>query len=536
MRATLLFYNGPVLTGNGDANALAVANSTILAVGQADDLLDLAGPQTKVVDLGGRALLPGFNDAHIHLWKVAMLLRQVDVRPAAAPSIEAIVQAYATRAAGTPPGAWIEGRGFQESLLAERRSPTRYDLDRAAPDHPAFVTRTCGHIIVANSRALAAAGITRETPDPPGGEIDRDEHGEPTGILRERAMTLIRQVAPPPPQPLLQGALVEAAEQQLRLGITSVCDPGVDEYVLDAYLALERARALPIRVDLMALRFTPDGRRAELPTPFARDRLKLDTVKFFADGGLSGATAALSLPYRNQPAGSYGILYHEPEAFAEEVWRVHEAGLRVATHAIGDRTIEMVLDAYEAASSTEPGPPVKPLSPAGDRRHRIEHFGLPTTAHIVRAARLGVVVVPQPVFIHSLGRSFLTSLPETMLPQLYPLRALLDAGCTVALSSDAPVVPDNNPLLGLRAAADRTSADGVPISPQQAVSVTEALPLFSRGGALAEGQADRKGSLTPGQLADLCILSADPRAVPIEQLAELRVEITVLGGRIVYAA
>lgn len=540
MRPTLLFYNGPVLTPNGTVTALAVANDTILGVGPAEDLLDLVGPETKVVDLGGRALLPGFNDAHIHLWKVAMLLRQVDVRPAAAPGIEAIIGAFAARAAEMPPGEWIEGRGFQESLLAEGRSPTRHDLDRAVPNHPAFVTRTCGHIIVANSRALALAGITRDTPNPPGGEIDRDEHGEPTGILRETAMTLIRRVAPPPRQSVLQEALVEAAEQQLRLGITSVCDPGVDEYVLDAYLALERAGRLPIRVDVMALRFTPDGRHAELPTPFARDRLKLDTVKFFADGGLSGATAALSLPYRNQPPGSYGILYHEPDAFAEEVWRVHEAGLRVATHAIGDRTIEVVLDAYEAArereSSAQAGPAPRPRGVRTDRRHRIEHFGLPTEAHIRRAARLGIVLVPQPVFIHSLGRSFLSYLPEPMFPQLYPLRALLDAGCTVALSSDAPVVPDNNPLLALRAAADRLSADGVPISPEQAVSVSEALPLFSQGGAFAEGQERHKGSLAPGQLADLCVLSADPRAVPVERLTELRVEMTVLGGRIIYEA
>lgn len=538
MHPTLLFHNGPVLTANGTATALAVRNDTIVAVGPADDLLDLVSPETKVVDLGGRALLPGFNDAHIHLWKVAMLLRQVDARPAAAPSIEAIVQAYAARAAETPPGEWIEGRGFQESLLAEGRSPTRHDLDRATTNHPAFVTRTCGHIIVANSLALAAAGITRDTPNPPGGEIDRDEHGAPTGILRETAMTLIRQVAPRPSQSVLQEALVEAAEQQLRLGITSVCDPGVDEYVLDAYLALERAGRLPIRVDVMALRFTPDGRRAELPTPFARDRLKLDTVKFFADGGLSGATAALSLPYRNQPPGSAGILYHEPDAFATEMWRVHEAGLRVATHAIGDRTIEMVLDAYEAAASrdflVQPGPAARPRPPQSVPRHRIEHFGLPTPEQIERAARLGIVLVPQPVFIHSLGRSFLTYVPEAMLPQLYPLRALLDAGCTVALSSDAPVVPDTNPLLGLRAAADRLSADGVPIAPGQAVPVAEALPLFSRGGAIAEGREHRKGTLAPDQLADLCVLSADPRTVPVEQLTGLRVEMTVLGGQVVY--
>ena len=528
MHPTLLFHNGPILTPDGVAGALAVRDGIIQATGPAEDLLDLAGPETRVVDLGGRALLPGFNDAHIHLWKVAMLLRQVDVRPAVAPSIEAIVAAFAARAAETPPGEWIEGRGFQESLLAERRWPTRHDLDRAAPGHPLFVTRTCGHIIVANSRALEAAGITRDTPDPAGGEIDRDEHGEPTGILRETAMTLIRRVAPPPRQSLLQEALVEAARRQLQLGITSVCDPGVDEYVLDAYLALEREERLPIRVDLMALRFTPDGRRAELPTPFVRDRLKLDTIKFFADGGLSGATAAVSLPYRNRPAESYGILYHEPDEFAWEVRQVHEAGLRVATHAIGDRAIEMVLDAYEAAYASD--------SAATRQRHRIEHFGLPTPAQIQRAARLGVVVVPQPVFMHSLGRSFLTYLPEAMFPRLYPLRAFLDAGCRVALSSDAPVVPDNNPLLGLRAAADRTSADGVAISPEQGVGVAEALPLFSLGGAVAEGQEQRKGSLATGRLADLCVLSADPRAVPLDRLAELRVEMTVLGGEIVYEA
>lgn len=523
--ASLLFHNGPVLAPDGDADCLAVADDQILAVGRGGDLMPLIGPETRVVDLGGRALLPGFNDAHIHLWKVAMLRRQVDAQFAAAPTLAHIVRAYAARAAETPPGDWIEGRGVQESLLPEGRLPTRHDLDRAAPDHPAFLTRTCGHIIIANSRALAAAGITRETPNPPGGEIDRDEAGEPTGILRETAMTLIRRVAPPPPQETLQAALVAECERQLSLGITSVCDPGVDEYVLDGYLALERAGRLPLRVDAMALRFTPDGRRAELPTPFARPFLKLDTVKFFADGGLSGATAALSLPYRNQPPGSYGIFYHEPEEFTEEVWRVHSAGLRVATHAIGDRTIEMVLDSYAAVLAREP---------RDDHRHRIEHFGLPTRAQIARAAALGVVLVPQPIFIHSLGRSFLRYVPEPMLDQLYPLRDLLDAGCHVALSSDAPVVPDNDPLLGLRAAADRTTADGVAIRPAQAVPVAEALPLFSAGGAFAEGQEALKGTLAPGQWADLCILSADPRAGPVEALTEIEVSMTVVGGQVVF--
>lgn len=522
--ADIVFRNGRLWTGlyeRTDATALAVTGDHIVAVGGDDDVLNLRTANTRVIDLGGGTLLPGFVDAHAHIWKIGHLLTTLlDVRPVSSlAELGGRVRAHAAR---LPAGAWLYGRGYNEARFADGRGPTRHDLDAVVADRPVVLMRTCAHIIACNSRALAVAGITKDTPTPPGGEILRDGAGEPTGVLSERAMGLVLQRMPAPTADEYAGMITAALAHQLSRGITSTNDAGVASELLDTYRRLDGDGHLPARVNVMALRVV-DGIGA-VPLPSRRhvtDRLRIDTVKFFADGGLSGATAALSVPYRH--ADTRGVLRMHEEEFLALAREAHNAGWRIATHAIGDLAIDQVLRVY-AALGTAP------------IRHRIEHFGLPTDEQLARAARRGIIAVPQTIFIRALGRNFRQYLPDVLLPRAYPVRAMLDAGLTVALSSDAPVVENDSPLAGLEAALTRTDAEGHVIAGDQAISLDEALDAYTRGGAIASGDEDRRGRLEAGLQADLTVLSGDIRSTPPEALTSLSVTQTWVGGRLAYSA
>jgi predicted amidohydrolase YtcJ len=523
--AELVIQNGTIHTlvpGAPTAEAVAVRSGKILAVGSLEEIENLTHANTRRIDLAGRTLIPGFNDAHLHLWKVGLLLTtMLDTRIAQTPTIPAIVAAFRERAAYTPAGTWITGRGYHESHLPERRHPTRYELDAASTAHPLHLIHTSAHAAVVNSKALELAGITRDTPNPPGGEIVRDEHGEPTGLLLETAMNRISAIQPPPTAQEFEDAVLAAAKYCLRYGITSITEAGVAPDQVEIYRALKADKRLPIRANVMALRYKSDGSKVPLPERHESEWLRIDTVKLFADGGLSSATAAISENYRHAP--SKGLARYSDEQMKALIWDIHRAGLRAAVHAIGDVAITQVLDAIEFASSRL----------ASRLQHRIEHFGLPSAEHL-RRARYRVSVVPQTVFIHALGDSFLSYVPEALSGQVYPLRAMIDAGLTIALSSDAPVVPDLNPLIGLKAAADRLTESGAAVLPGQAAGIEETLPLYTLGGAVVAGEETIKGTIAPGKLADFAVLSGDPLRAPTSRLADLRIEMTVLNGQIVY--
>lgn len=525
--AELVIQNGTIHTlvkGAPTAEAVAVRAGKILAVGSLEEIENLTHANTRRIDLAGRTLIPGFNDAHLHLWKVGMLLTSmIDTRPANTPDIPSIIAAFRNRAAQTPAGDWITGRGYHENTLREGRHPTRYDLDTASADHPLHLIHTSAHAAVVNSKALALAGITRDTPNPTGGEIVRDEHGEPTGLLLETAMNRISAIQPPPTPAEFEEAVLAAARHCLRLGITSITEAGVSPEQLDVYRALKTDKRLPIRANVMALRYRSDGTKAPLPERHESEWLRIDTVKLFADGGLSSATAAISVPYQHAP--TTGLARYTDEQMKALIWDIHRAGLRAAVHAIGDVAITQVLNAIEFASSRL----------ASRLQHRIEHFGLPSAEHIQRA-RYRVSVVPQTVFIHALGDSFLKYVPYPLSGQVYPLRAMIDGGLMVALSSDAPVVPDLNPLLGLKAAADRLSESGAEVLPEQSALIDETLPLYTLGGAQVAGEEMLKGTIAPGKVADFAVLSGDPLRAPVARLTDLRVEQTILNGQVVHEA
>ena len=518
--AALTFENGHLLTqepSRPTAVAMAVRDGKIVGVGPVAEMRSLAGPGAGRVDLGGRTMIPGFNDAHAHLWKIGHLLTtMVDLRRTRALADMAPLLRAAHLRLG--PAAWLLGRGYNEANLAEGRAPLRADLDAVVPDRPVVMTRTCGHSYAANSAALARAGITRDTADPAGGLIGRDAHGEPTGLLHETAMGLINRHLPPSTRDDFAAMITAATRHQLTLGITSTNDAGVNPELLAVYRWMDREQLLPSRVNVMALRAVDGVGVVPLPERHRSDRLRVDTVKFLADGGLSGATAALSMEYRHAP--TRGVLRFEREELLALAREAHDAGWRVATHAIGDVTIDQVLDVYAALGR-------------GPMRHRIEHFGLPSAAQLARAAALGVIASPQTVFLHELGKNFRAYIPDALFARTYPVRAMLDAGVTVALSSDAPVVENDNPLQGMRSAIDRADGDGRAILPEQSITAAEALYAYTMGGAIASGDADNRGSLAVGKWADVAILSGDPLATPVHDLTNLRVEATWLGGSLV---
>jgi hypothetical protein len=520
-----LFYNGTLLTQDPAlprAEALAVKGGRIQAVGARGDVEHLAGPETERIDLEGRTLVPGFNDSHVHVWKVGQLLTGIlDLR--ATKSLEELKASVRRRDHELPDGAWLLGRGYNEQFLAEGRQPTRWDLDVAAPHRPVALTRTCGHMIVGNSRALALAGVGRATADPAGGVVERDASGEPTGLVKENAMGLLKAVIPEPNVSEYAEMVLAAGNEQLSKGITSASEAGATPVLLEAYRVLDREGKLPHRFHVMAMRLSEESARP-LPVPerHVSDCLRLDSVKLFADGGLSGATAALHGTYRHQAVHGLARLT-EDEIFSLGL-EAQRAGFRVCTHAIGDAAIDAVLAAYER------------LHERGGRGNRLEHFGLPDSTQIERARRIGAMAAPQTVFLHALGVNFRRYLNDDYLARTYPIRSMLEGGLTVALGSDAPVVPDDRPLLGIQAAVTRKDREGVPIAPGEAIPVESALYAYTMGGAIASGDEANRGSLTPGKWADFAVLDRNPCDVEVDGISNVSVIGTWVSGRAVFEA
>lgn len=517
----LILHRGAVLTQSATmprAEAIAVAKGRIVAVGTDAEVTPLASARTAQVDLGGATVVPGLIDAHAHIWKIGHLLTtMVDLRRVRS---LAELESKLRDASGTlPPESWLLGRGYNEANLAERRAPDRALLDRAAPGRPVVLTRTCGHVYAVNSMALTRCGVTRDTAAPTGGVIARDAAGEPTGLLHETALGLVDAHLPPPSRDDYAAMISAAMKHQLTLGITSTSDAGVSPALLDVYRRMDAKRTLPSRVNVMALRKVDGVGTVPLGPMTASDRLRIDTVKFLADGGLSGATAALSVPYRH--AATRGVLRFEDEDLLALAGEAHRAGWRIAMHAIGDVAIDQVLRVYQALGR-------------GPKRHRIEHLGLPSAAQLECACALGVIAVPQSVFLHELGRNFRSALPQEFLPRTYPIRDMLAAGLTVALSSDAPVVEDDSVFRGIQSAVDRLDDSGVAIAAEQGIGAAEALFAYTMGGAIASGDESNRGSIEPGKWADFAVLSGDPLNTDTSALAQITVTQTWLGGRLVF--
>lgn len=459
------------------------------------------GPATRVIDLEGRVVLPGLVDAHLHLASLGMSLETLDLRGVG--SIEELKEKIRRAASTRGGGEWILGRGWDQENFKERRMPTRWDLDEAAPHHPVLIVRVCGHLAVANTRALQMAGVTDETPDPPGGVIER-RNGSITGVLKEAAVGLVAGAVPSSP-----GARARQIQRAMRalasVGVTTVCAMSIDETELEALGLIERPL---IRVRAYV---TPDLMAAK--PRFSSELLEVRGVKIFLDGSFGARTAALREPYSDDP-GNRGMLQYSDEELLRLLNQAAEAGVEVAAHAIGDAALEQLV---ETLRRLDEGP-----------RVRVEHCSLAPPELVAELASLDVGVSIQPRFVIS-DWWIVDRLGERS-RWVYPFKTMLNAGLTVASSSDAPVEPFS-PWEGLYAAVTRGRWEGVrlaSLTPGEALTNSEALLTYTHMAATLLGED--VGVLRPGGPADFIVVDADPLSLPARRLREVRVLETYVGG------
>ncbi len=521
----VLFEGGRIYTGDPQhpwATALAAWAGRVIAVGDRGDLR-ASFPGYRRVDLHGSTVLPGFTDSHIHLASFGLSLRRVNLRSSR--SLQEAVAAVAEAVTAATPGEWIQGGGWDKNLWPEGRFPCRGDLDGASGGHPVALHSKDGHAVWVNSAALARAGITRATPDPPGGVIVRDPStGEPTGLLLEEAVQLIAQRIPPPSAELLEQAILDATRAAHEAGITGVhVMEGVD--VLAALQRIRERGALHLRVVMMIPEDALDAAIAlGIRSGFGDPTLRIGGVKIFADGALGSQTASMLRPYDGQP-GNYGVEVKTRHQLEDLVTRAASHGIAVAVHAIGDRANRNVLDAMEAARRLGPW----------DLRHRIEHVQVLHPDDLPRLARLGVVASMQPIHCVQ-DRDVAERYWGARCRYAYAFRSLLRCGTHLAFGSDAPV-ETLSVLEGIHAAVTRRRR-GDPASlawyPEECLTVEEAVGAYTAGPAYAAGEEGLTGKLAPGFLADFVALSQDPFAVEAERIPDLRVVLTVVGGEVVY--
>ncbi|WP_425058326.1 N-substituted formamide deformylase [Sporomusa carbonis] len=530
----LVVINARIWTGEPSlpyAQALAIKADTITAVGSNDEIRLIQGKNTKVLDAAGHLVLPGFIDNHTHLMVGGFQLLSLDLREVK--SKEEFIQTITARAANTPSGCWITGGGWNNDQWAQAQTPVKEWIDRFTPHIPVFVSRSDLHIGFANSAALSLAGINRFTGDPAGGAIERDPYtGEPTGILKDNAIKLVQQCIPTPTQQQYDKALAAAMQHAARLGVTSVQDITAwsDWNDWETFRRFQQQQQLTLRIYARTQITEWKKQLALVDAGFCNDAwLRLGGVKGFVDGSLGSGTALMFEPYDDAP-GTNGLLADQmlPEGIMRErIAAADKAGLPVSIHAIGDKANHLLLDIFEAVIK-ENGP--------RDRRFRIEHAQHLLPGDIARLARLGILASVQPGHVYEDGCWAKSRIGSRRCQMAYAFRSLLDAGVAVSFGTDWPVVP-LNPFLGIYAAVTRQTQDGRHPAgwvPGQKLSVIESLRAYTSGSAYAEFSETTKGTLRPGKLADLILVSQDILTVQPEDIPKTRVLWTIAGGKIVY--
>ena len=514
--------NGRIWTGDGFVSSVTIEGNRIVAVD------DTAAHHGTTIDLRGRLAVPGFIDNHTHFIRGGLELSRVRLRDAATP--EELAERIGAQAKKLGAGQWITGGAWDEQHWTPYRMPDRALIDAATPENPVFVGRADMHMALANTLALRLAGITSETPDPPGGTIVRDANGEPNGLLKDTAMALLSAVVPPPSIEERMTAARAGLAEAARWGVTSFCDMGMSAEAFDdlrAYARLDREGALTSRVNL----YTPirDYERLKhlgIEKRFGSPRLRIGGLKGFSDGSLGSSTAAFFDPFADEPC-SCGLVMEEMENGAMARWvadaDAHE--LQIALHAIGDRANDQVLSLFESFPN------------ARERRFRIEHAQHLNADLIARFARSGVIASMQPHHAIDDGRWAERKIGPERAKGTYAIRSLLDAGAIVTFGSDWTVAP-LNPLKGIYAAVTRRTLDGRHPNgwiPEQKITVEEALRCYTINNAWALFAEHELGRIAPGMLADIAVLSEDLFTIPPEQIADVLVDLTILDGTIVYA-
>lgn len=530
-QADMIFFNGSVLTvdrRNAVVSAVAVKDNKIIYTGSDEETMKYAEEGTRRIDLKGRSLTPGFIDSHLHTAVLGANSIAIDCRSPGISSIGDIKALIRKAAETTPKGQWIRGWGYDHSKLAEKRHPNRYDLDEAAPDHPVILTRVCAHISAHNSASLKLAGLADDAPDPEGGAMDR-ENGMINGVMRENAHMRILKTSKLSKQELIE-AMGAANDLLIREGITSIHDSGgFGPVQMGAIQDAVRDNILQIRLYSMIfsfvdnLDFVEDYIRTGLHTGFGDDRFRLGPVKLMVDGSSSGPTAATLEPYTSNPRDS-GILSMTQEQVDDVIIRAHRAGWQVTSHAVGDRAVTMIVEAVEKAVRQYP---------RADHRHRIEHCAMVNENLLERIRQLGIVPIPNPIFLYEFGDGYLVNYGRDRAGRMFTNKSYIDRDIIAAGSSDCPIT-FSNPILNMHLAVNRETQTGQVINPEERVSVMQALRMFTYNGAYASFEEDRKGTVEAGKLADLAVLSGDLLKTPPDRIRELKVDMTVIDGRIVY--
>jgi predicted amidohydrolase YtcJ len=535
--ADMILYNGKVYTVDKDgteAEAVAVRDGKIIKIGKSKEILALAHEKTTKIDLEGKLLLPGFIDTHEHCIRKGLQLDWVNC--ASMKSLEEVIEGIQAKAASKKPGEWVIGSWFDETQWSDIRFPDRHDLDKASTKHPIYLGRAGGHNGVANTMALGLAGINKDTPQPPGGNIERDENGEPTGRLDEiAAMDMVRELFPKPTPEEEIEILAEnwpvLEEMYLSWGLTSIHEAHIKAPQALAYQKLDRDKKLNIRIGLMLDGMTPykgyatsDLARQGLCTPFKwSDRLRVVSVKVGTDGAMGSLTAALYEDYSNDP-GNKGIIRCTREELIDEVTRCHVAGLQVCIHAIGDRAIDLSLDAIEEALKVKPW---------DNHRHRIEHAGYVLPRQLKRFKELGVNISASIGFCYPIGDSHIAALGPDRLCGYYPMKSFRDHGIVAAGNSDG--FGSSYALTGIYGCVARKSRSGKYLCKDEAIPIIDAIRAYTWNAAYLEGTENEKGSIEAGKFADFVVMDRDITTLPHEEILEAKVLKTIIDGEVVYS-
>ena len=533
----IIFVNGDIYTQAKPARvqAMAVRDGRIVAIGSNDEIRNLKGAHTQVVDLGGHFVMPGFNDAHVHLEEAGLELQSVDLRGTG--SLQEMQHLVSSASTAAAPGEWLVGGGWDETLWTDQKLPTRQDLDYVSGGHPAVFSRVDGHIAVANTAALKAGRVTAQTQAPEGGKIDHDANGEPTGIVRETARGLVESKIPPPTAARRRRAAELALADAARWGITSAQDNSTwgiayaqDSSSWDIFLVyedLEREGKLTLRISEWLALNDPVSVLEKQRTHHPANDPKLHTgmLKGFMDGSLGSRTAALLAPYSDDP-GNSGLARYEQDKLNRMAVERAAAGFQIGFHAIGDRAVQMALDAFAAAEAANPQ--------VHNLRFRIEHDQVVTPAQFAQYRKLGVIASMQPNHLLTDMNWAMERLGPERAKTSYAWKEFLDNGVPLAFGTDYPFEPIT-PFRGVYAAVTRMNEAGTKsYFPEQKLTIEQALAAYTTGSAYAQFAEKEKGTLAPGMLADFVVLDRDLTKVAPPEILKTKVLRTVVGGKTVY--
>jgi predicted amidohydrolase YtcJ len=523
----MVLLNGRIFTGEKNkpwVEACAVRDGKIFALGHTDAITQCRDRDTKVVDLDGRLVLPGFNDAHVHFAQGGFYLLGINLRDAKDES--EFVERIRNYAGKLKKGEWILGGNWDHEAWPSKKHPTKELIDDVSRENPVFVQRLDGHIALANSLALRLANITKDTPDPQGGEIDRERKtGESTGILKDTAQELVEKVIPPPSKDQLKKAITTAMNHANRFGVTSIQDnSSQDDF--EVYQELLREGELTVRVNVWRpIDFYEDFEKIGILPNFGHDMLRLGTMKVFVDGSMGAGTALFYEPYSDDPSTSGIPIYPEEELYSL-IKAVDKTGLQIAAHAIGDKANAWILNAFERAFEEN-----------GKRnaRHRIEHAQVVLPEDIKRFGNLGIIASIQPSHCIDDMRWAEKRIGERV-KHSYLFNSFVKAGVKIAFGTDWTVEPID-PMLGIYAAVTREFPEGGPEGgwfPDEKITLEKAIEYYTLGSAYAEFQENEKGSIEEGKWADLVVLDKNLFEIPPREILSTNVDMTILGGKIVY--